>query len=332
VPALIVSYTSHAGGAERILADHATAIGDDAIAAVPEGWLADRLRERAIRVFPLRDRPIEMRGERIAAAARLAGHAREVRRLARALRPHTLVAWGMRSAIASAAALRGFDPAPRFVFQHNDLLPGGAAGRAVRATAARADLVIALSQAIADDLGGEAIVIRPGVDLARFRPADAAPARDALFLAAIAPWKRPQLAIEATRRAGVPLTIAGAPLDEAGERLEASLRDRAPSHVTFAGRLADPLAALQEAGVLIHCADREPYGLALVEALACGTPVVCTDIPALREVLGDRATYAAFDDLLATAWSVNGRPTEPLDRTWEDVGRETWAVYAAALA
>ena len=102
VPALIVSYTSHAGGAERILADHAMAIGDDAIAAAPEGWLADRLRDEGIRVFPLPERPMELRGQRAAAAVRLAGHAREVRRLTQALRPHTVVAWGVASEIMIA--------------------------------------------------------------------------------------------------------------------------------------------------------------------------------------------------------------------------------------
>ena len=287
MPALIVSYTSHAGGAERILADHALAIGDDAIAAAPEGWLADRLRDEGVRVFPLRERPLELRGQRAAAAVRLAGHAREVRRLGQALRPHTLVAWGMRSAIACAAAARLIEPRPRLVFQHNDLLPAGAAGRAVRAAAKRADLVVALSQAIADDLGLDAVVVRPGVNLYRFRPGDGPPGGHALFLSAIAPWKRPQLAIEATRRAGVPLRLAGGPLDAAGERLEARLRELAPPHVTFAGRVPDPVPALQEAGVLIHCADREPYGMALVEALACGVPVVAPAAGGPLEIVDD---------------------------------------------
>ena len=287
MPALIVSYTSHAGGAERILADHAMAIGDDAIAAAPEGWLADRLRDEGIRVFPLPERPMELRGQRAAAAVRLAGHAREVRRLTQALRPHTVVAWGMRSAIACAAATNRLDPRPRFVFQHNDLLPPGAAGRAVRAAAKRADLIVALSQAIADDLGLDAVVLRPGVNLHRFRPGDGPHGGHALFLAAIAPWKRPQLAIEATRRAGVPLKLAGGALDAAGERLEARLRQLAPPHVTFAGRVPDAVPALQEAGLLIHCADREPYGMALVEALACGVPVVAPAAGGPLEIVDD---------------------------------------------
>src|SRR6478672_7067980 len=207
LPALIVSYTSHPGGAERILADHATAIGDDAIAALPEGWLANRLREQGIRVLALRERPIELRGQRTAAALRLAAHGREVRELVEALRPHTVVAWGMRAALAYAALLPRFaEPNPRFVFQHNDFLPSLTVARAVRAAAKRADLVLALSQAIADDLAIEGVqVIHPGVDLERFRPG-VHTSTNALFLGAITPWKRPDLAIRAAEQAGIPLT------------------------------------------------------------------------------------------------------------------------------
>jgi glycosyltransferase involved in cell wall biosynthesis len=105
-------------------------------------------------------------------------------------------------------------------------------------------------------------------------------------------------------------------------------------NVTVTGHVPDDelAAILTGARALVFPSDDEGYGLPPVEALACGTPVVCTDIPALREVLGDRATYAPFDQLLPTAWGINGRPTSPLDRTWEDVARETWAVYADALA
>jgi GT2 family glycosyltransferase/glycosyltransferase involved in cell wall biosynthesis len=280
VPPLVVSYTSHPGGAERILADHATAIGHDVIAACPEGWLAERLRDQGVRVFPLPDRPLDLRANPAAALARLGEHGREILRLAMALRPHTLVAWGMRSALG-CAAVHGRLPRrrPRFVFQHNDLLPGPVIGRAVRLAAERADLVIALSEAIARDLDPsgalEVEVVRPGVDLERFSPpADPPATPGALFLGAITPWKRPDLAIEAATRAGVPLTLAGAPLDDEGAELESRLRAEQRPGVTFAGRLADPREALRNASVLLHTADREPYGMALVEALACGVPLV----------------------------------------------------------
>jgi glycosyltransferase involved in cell wall biosynthesis len=105
-------------------------------------------------------------------------------------------------------------------------------------------------------------------------------------------------------------------------------------NVTLTGHVADDdlAAILTGARALVFPSDDEGYGLPPVEALACATPVVCTDIPALREVLGDRATYAPFGELLATAWAINGATVRPLARTWEDVARETWAVYAAAAS
>jgi N-acetylglucosaminyl-diphospho-decaprenol L-rhamnosyltransferase len=290
LPALIVSYTSHAGGAERILADHATSIGDDAIAACPEGWLAERLRERGIRVFPLKERGLELRGQRPAAAVRLAAHGREVRELVEALRPHTVVAWGMRAALAYAALLPRFaEPNPRFVFQHNDLLPSLTVARAVRTAARRADLVLALSDAIATDLAVEGTeVIHPGVDLDRFTPPQPrAREAHALWLGAITPWKRPDLAIRACSEAGVSLVLAGGPLDRAGEELEQRLRSSAGPEVTFAGRLLDPAEALQQAAVLLHTADREPYGMSLVEALASGLPVVAAAAGGPKEIVDD---------------------------------------------
>src|SRR3954447_22920837 len=93
LPALIVSYSAGPGGAERILADHASALGDDTCVACPEGWLADAIREQGLRHFPLKERPLELRGQSVRAALRLAGHAREVRELVRNLRPRVVVAW-----------------------------------------------------------------------------------------------------------------------------------------------------------------------------------------------------------------------------------------------
>jgi GT2 family glycosyltransferase len=154
----------------------------------------------------------------------------------------------------------------------------------VRSAARRCDLVVALSEAIARDLGVDGVhVVHPGVDLERFTRGPGGPA--ALFLGALEPWKRPELAIEAADRAGVPLVVAGAAVTSAD--YEAELRRSAGEGVTFAGRVDDPRALLHHAACLIHCSDREPFGLALVEALACGVPVVAPDAGGPREIVDE---------------------------------------------
>jgi glycosyltransferase involved in cell wall biosynthesis len=96
----------------------------------------------------------------------------------------------------------------------------------------------------------------------------------------------------------------------------------------------DDLAALYTgARALVFPSDDEGFGLPPVEALACGTPVVACEAPAVREVLGDRATFVDVGDysgLLAAAAAAT-RPAPPApDWTWLDAARATWEVYADA--
>jgi len=304
--ALFVSYTSLLGGAERILLDHATALRGPVALACPNGSLAERARAAGIEVVPLAPRPVELRArvsDRVTMPLRIAGQGRELRQIVARLRPTCVVASGMPALLSTAAALaRG--PRPRFVFQHNDLLPSPLVGRAVRAAVRRTDLVVALSQAIADDLdprrrsapppgdGGRPArrthppleVIRPGVDLDRFAPALPPAAPIALLLGAVVGWKRPDLALDTVALAAhelpdLRLRVAGAPIDAAGAELLAALVRRAAEpdlagRVDLLGPVDDVPAALADATCLLHCAVREPYGMALVEALASGRPVV----------------------------------------------------------
>lgn len=58
------------------------------------------------------------------------------------------------------------------------------------------------------------------------------------------------------------------------------------------------LAAMyRRASVVVLPSDREGFGLPVVEAMACGTPVIASDIPALREVGGTAAIYAPPGDV-----------------------------------
>lgn len=107
--------------------------------------------------------------------------------------------------------------------------------------------------------------------------------------------------------------------------------------VILTGQVSDEqLAAIYSgAQALVLPSEEAGFGLSAVEALACGTPVVSCDAPALREVLRERAAFVTAGDMgaLIAAAQLATRPApEPLQWSWQDAARATWAVYARALA
>ena len=120
--------------------------------------------------------------------------------------------------------------------------------------------------------------------------------------------RRDSFALAARRIPGLRLRIAGAPIGDAGAALADRLRQRAgepdlAGRVELLGPVADVPAALAGATCLLHCADREPYGMALVEALACGRPVVAADGGGPREIVDPACgvLYAPGDAQAAAA-------------------------------
>jgi len=63
-------------------------------------------------------------------------------------------------------------------------------------------------------------------------------------------------------------------------------------------------ACYRRASVLLQPSEAEGFGLPVIEALACGTPVVASDIPALREIGGDAVSYRAVANVPAWAGAV----------------------------
>ena len=78
-------------------------------------------------------------------------------------------------------------------------------------------------------------------------------------------------------------------------------------------------ACYRRADLLLHTAEAEGFGLPLVEAMACGCPVVASDLPVLREVGKAEATYCPVGDVEAWTKSVIGLLQEKAvqPRLWE---------------
>jgi glycosyltransferase involved in cell wall biosynthesis len=308
-----------------------------------------------LRVELLRERPLDVAptiGDRARAAGRLLGHAAEVRRLVRRVRPDVVTAWGIPTLVAADGALRTVPRPPRLVFQHNDYVHRTPIGRLVRSAATRCARIVVLSGPIAEDLdpagalAGRIVTVHPGVDLGRFEASRPPAEAHVLLLGAIVGWKRPDLALEIVARTpGARLTLAGEPLDDPGRALLAELQARAhqpdlAGRVTFAGRLPDPRGALRAARVLLHCSDAEPFGLVMAEALASGRPVCAPAAGGPLEIVdptsgrlyppGDaRAGAAALTEVLVLADELSAPARARAERCF-DV-RQSRLRFAAVL-
>ena len=188
-----------------------------------------------------------------------------------------------------------------------------------RLTGWRDAATVAVSQAVADHVGSafgfRARVIPNGLSLARLHPPSRLKARlrlgldpQAEVIGAVGRL-HPQKGLEDLLQAFAELRRPGALLLLAGEGgLEEPLRRLAErlgvaSRVRFLGFQKDVSLLLPALDVLAMPSRWEGFGLGLVEAMACGVPVVATRVDSLPEVAGGAARLVrpARPDLLAKA-------------------------------
>jgi glycosyltransferase involved in cell wall biosynthesis len=119
----------------------------------------------------------------------------------------------------------------------------------------------------------------------------AAPGRYLAFLGRISPEKRPDRAIEIAKRVGMPLKIA-AKVDKVDEEYFNARIKPLLDHplIEFVGEIDEVQKDefLGNAAALLFPVDwPEPFGLVMIEALACGTPVVAFARGSVPEVIED---------------------------------------------
>ena len=234
--------------------------------------------------------------------------------------------------------------------------------------ARQATRIITLSEASARDVArllrvpSGKIVVAPAAPRELFRappePAAIAETRErhgAFFLCVgvLAPQKNLDRVLRAFAQAGGGgdrrLVLAGQP---AGDYADAVLRPLARDlgierRVVFAGRTGDEaLRALYHAAVaLVYPSLGEGFGLPIIEAMACGCPVVTSNISSMPEVAGEAALLVDPHDVNALASALSRLLTEPGLRagmmargraraarfTWDAAAQQTLRCYDEAV-
>lgn len=226
-------------------------------------------------------------------------------------------------ATRDALTVAGLAPADRVTVVHNGVHPafGPSPDPEADAEAAR------LSAAADDDATGDSIeVLHVGSTIARKRVD--------VVIRAIA-----ELRTEFPR---IRLLQAGGQFTREQQRMITGL-GLARSTVTVPTMPVRVLAALyRRAAILAMPSESEGFGLPVAEAMACGTPVLASDIAPLREVGGDAASYCAVGDVRAWALAISAMLRERIESpaSWErrrqsgiDRARQfTWHEFADRMA
>lgn len=212
----------------------------------------------------------------------------------------------------------------------------GECDAAIAVTDAEADYMRVVFGAAADKVHA----IPNGADDVFFDSTIAPESRDSLlYVGYICERKNSVAVAKAAVAAGVPITFAGgAPFGEADAYVAEfkSLVDG--TRVSWLGEISDRrrLAALIRGsrGVVL-ASQNEGLPLSVLEALACGKPVLCSNLPNLRAYYGDAIDYCHQPDrpeFLAELKTFNRRCQEGYRREfavprWDDVGRAILDIY-----
>ena len=253
----------------------------------------------------------------------IAADARRVRKLVRDAGADVVESYTL-NANAEVVLAGRLTRTPAVVDLHDIVVPG-IGRRVLGLTVSGAQATIANSRATAGATHrGRVEIVHPGVDVTRFRPGPAEPGmRERLaaradrpivgILGRLDPEKGIDVLARAMARLRAPhddaqLAVVGAPLGDGAAYAE-SLRREASAllgdRVRFVGPTDDVPAVVRALDVLVNASRAEPFGLTVLEALACGVPVVASAAGGIPEFVTDGVSGLLFppgdEDALAGA-------------------------------
>jgi glycosyltransferase involved in cell wall biosynthesis len=165
--------------------------------------------------------------------------------------------------------------------------------------------------------------IHHGIDCNQYRLSDS-PGDELLFFGRIHPDKGTAAAIDVAKRCGRKLTIAGPIHDE--QYFQTSVAPHLGHQIQYIGNVERERhsSLLSNAYALLHLIDfDEPFGFSVVEAMACGTPVIAYDRGSMPELITDGVTGFIVQDVESAVDAV-GRAAQ-LDR--QQIRASTMARY-----
>ena len=215
----------------------------------------------------------------------------------------------------------------------------------------RAGRIICVSQAEAEhvlrdvpDVATRLDVIPNAVDATRFRAADPFPHTRPIVLSVgrLDVYKQVDRVLDACARLGQEVEVVVVGDGPAKAHLQAHAR-RLGLTSRFLGRINDDelVRWYRSASVFTTLSCREAFGISMLEALAAGSPVVASAIPAHREVAGYApgcvtlvASDASSESVASALREALRNPTRPAVSvpTWEAVSADTLALYARLLS
>ena len=173
------------------------------------------------------------------------------------------------------------------------------------------------------------------------------PERFVLSLATLEPRKGLDVLISALATLGgdaPPLVLVGQPgWGGVDPQVEAARHGMGPAAIRVLGKVSDEDLAviLRQADMLAVPSRAEGFGLPVAEAMAVGTPVICSDAPALVEVAGGASLVVPRGDQGALAEAIRHLSSDLGERArlaaagrvraaaydWDEVALRAWQLY-----